>query len=150
MHRVVAGVAIVDLAMQGHRPIGTDGDAEEQLFQIGAVVLVVPEGDARRPISGVGGSLSGILAGEGDRRGVLVELGEIDVELTDGPPDQGDQQAGAVGAGEVVEGTSDAVVVEQSDLPGKEAEVFGDAASGPAGDGIERLAGEQEVGQQDG
>jgi hypothetical protein len=79
-----------------------------------------------------------------------VELGEIDVELADGPPDQGDQQAGAVGAGEVVEGTSDAVVVEEGDLPRKEAEVFGDAASGPVGDGIERLAGEQEVGQQDG
>src|ERR1019366_590771 len=109
--------------------------AEEQLFQIGAVVLVVAEGDARRPTGGVGGSLSGILAGEGDRRGVLVELGEIDVELADGPPDQGDRQAGAVGAGEVVEGTSDAVVVEEGDLLGKEAEVFGDEASGPAGDG---------------
>ncbi len=79
-----------------------------------------------------------------------MKLGEIDVELADGPPDQGDQQAGAIGAGEVVEGTSDAVVVEKGDLLGKEAEVFGDAASGPAGDGIERLAGEQEVGQQDG
>ena len=39
---------------------------------------------------------------------------------------------------------------EKGDLIGKEAEVFGDAASGPAGDGIERLAVEQEVGQQDG
>ena len=43
------------------------------------------------------------LAGEGDRRGVLVELGEIDVRLADGPLDEGNERAGAVNAGEVID-----------------------------------------------
>ena len=44
---VVGGVAVVGLAMDRDGAVGRDGDAVEQLLQVGAVVLVVAEGDAR-------------------------------------------------------------------------------------------------------
>src|SRR5207245_1105017 len=56
--------------------------------------------------------------------------------------------AGAVGAAQVVQGPADAVVVEQEDLVGLQAEVLGDAACDPGGQGVQRLASQEQVGQQ--
>jgi hypothetical protein len=47
---------------------------------------------------------------------------------------------------QVVEGSADAVVVEQADLVGSQAEVFGNAPGHPGGDGVQRLPREQQVG----
>jgi hypothetical protein len=51
---VVGDVAVVGLAMDRQGAVGADRDAEEELLQIGAVVLVVAEGDARRAVALLG------------------------------------------------------------------------------------------------
>ena len=48
---VVSNVAVVGLAMDGHGPVGADRDAKQQLFQIGSMILVVTESDARRAVN---------------------------------------------------------------------------------------------------
>src|SRR4051794_19251030 len=126
---VVAGVAVVHLAVDRHGAVGADGDAEQQLLQVGPVVLVVAEGDQRRAVG-----LAGVLAGEGDGGGVLVQLSQADVKLPHGADGQGGEQAGEVGPPQVVQGAADAVVVEQGGLVGPQAEVFGDPAGDPGGD----------------
>ena len=70
-------------------------------------------------------------------RHLPVERREIDVEEV-----QGGQQAGPVGTLEVIQSAADAVVVEQGDLAGLEAQVLGDAAGGPGGHAVEGLAGQ--------
>ncbi len=49
----------------------------------------------------------------------------------------------------MIQGTADAVVVEQSGLAGLQAQVFGDAAGRPGGDGIQGLACQEQVAEQD-
>src|SRR5205823_6938462 len=96
------------------------------------------------------GGLAGVVAAEGDGGGVLVQLLQADVKIPDGAQDQGGQQAGTVGTSEVVQGPADAVVVEQADLAGLQPQVLGDAPGHPPGDGVQRLPGQQQVGEQDG
>src|SRR5262249_11151064 len=45
MDLIIGDVAVVDLAMDRHGAVGAHRDAEEQLLQVGAVILVVAEGD---------------------------------------------------------------------------------------------------------
>jgi hypothetical protein len=52
---IVGGVAVIDLTMDRDGAVGRDGDAVEQLLPVGAVVLVVAEGDAWRATGLVGG-----------------------------------------------------------------------------------------------
>src|SRR5581483_5959615 len=101
--------------------------------------------NARRPVGLAGGRLRGVRAGEGNRGRILVELRQVDVELTDGTDDDGGEQAGAVGALQVVQRAADAVVVERRGLAGLQAEVVGDAARDPRGDGVQRLPRQQQV-----
>jgi hypothetical protein len=69
---------------------------------------------------GRGIGLVGVLTGEGDRRGVLVEPGQPQAEDADDFEGDGGEQAGAVGFVQVVSGPSTAVVIEQGGLSGKE------------------------------
>jgi hypothetical protein len=147
---VIGGVAIVRLAVDRHGPIGGDGDAVQQLLEVGAVVLVVAEGDARRPARLLGGGLRGVGAAEGDGGGVLMQLSQVNGELPDGSQHQGGQQAGTVGPLQMVKRPADPVVVEQGNLVGFQAEVLGDTPGHPGGEGIQRLAGQEQVGQQHG
>jgi hypothetical protein len=90
---IVGGVAVVELTVDGDGPIAADGDAVEQLLEVRAVVLVVAEGNARRPVGLLAGRLCGVDAAEGDGGGVLVQFGQVDGELPNGVDDQGGQQA---------------------------------------------------------
>jgi hypothetical protein len=150
MDLVIGGVTVVNLAVDRDGAVGRDRKAVQQLFEVGAVVFVVAEGDARRASRLLGGSLLSVGAGEGDGGGVLVQLGKLDGELPGSAHDQGGQEAGPVGPLEVVERPPDPVVVEQGGLAGMEAEGFGDPPGHPSGDGVQRLACQQEVSQQDG
>jgi len=51
---VVADVAVVSLGVDGDGAVGADGAAEQELFQVGSVILVVAEGDAWRPARSFG------------------------------------------------------------------------------------------------
>ena len=107
---VVGDVAVVGLAMDRHGPVGADGDAEEQLFQVGAVIFVVAEGNARRSVALLGWLLVVIDPGEGHGRGVVVHLLQANVELAHGADHKGGEQRGPVGAVEAIEGAAEAVV----------------------------------------
>ena len=48
--RVIRSVTVVEFAVKGHSTIGTDGNAVEQLFEVGTVILVVAEGNTRRSV----------------------------------------------------------------------------------------------------
>jgi hypothetical protein len=48
----VTGLAVQRPIVHRHRPVGRDREDEEQLLQIGAMVLVVPVGDAERRATG--------------------------------------------------------------------------------------------------
>jgi len=47
-----------------------------------------------------------------------MQLGQIDVELADGVHDQGGQQAGAIRLLQMVQGATDAIIVEHRHLVG--------------------------------
>ena len=145
----IRGVAVVNLAVDGHGPVGSHRAVVEQLLEIGPVIFVVAVGDARRALVLHSGRLVGKLPGESDGGRVLVHLVPGELEGADGAQGHGGQQTGALGAKQVVQGTPTAVVVEPSALFGKEAEVFRDEARGPGGDAVEGLTGQQEVAEQD-
>jgi hypothetical protein len=148
MDLIVCGVAVVGLAVDWDRSVGGDGDPKEELLQIRAVVLVVAEGDPRRPVELVGCGLLGVVATEGDGGGILVQLVEANVELADRSDDQSSQEAGAVGTVEVIEGPAETIVVERGQLIALQSEVFGYAAGSPGGEGVEGLAGQEEIRQK--
>src|SRR5207244_8192943 len=122
----VAGVAVVDLGVNGHGAVGGHRAVVQQLLEVGAVVLVVAAADARGAVGRLGGRLVGVFATQGDGGGVLVKLTQRQREAVDDAQDEGGQEAGAFGAVVVIEGVATAVVVEQVGLPRGKAEVFGD------------------------
>jgi len=146
---VVGDVAVVCLAMDRHGTVGADRDAEQQLLQVGAVILVVAKGDARRSVALFGWCLVLVGPREGDCRGVIVRLPQLDLELTHGADDEGGQQRGAVGLIEAVEGAAKAIVTEEVGLPWLETQVLGDTAGGPRRESVEGTACQQEVGDED-
>src|SRR6185312_2148835 len=84
------------------------------------------------------------------RGGILVQFLQLNGKGTDGLHHQGSEQTGAVGPLQVVESAADAVIVEQRQLVGTQVEVFGNPACDPGGQGVQRLACQQQVGEQDG
>ena len=112
------------------------------------MILVVTEGDPWRTFGLIVGWLIGEVTGECDSGGVLVELIEFDGELADGVCDECGEQTGSVGSVKVIECGSDAVVVEEFELLGKESEVLGNATECPLVDGVERLSCDDKVGEE--
>src|SRR5262249_20776697 len=143
---VVGGVAVVRLAMDRHGTVSAHRNAEQQLLQVGSVVLVVAERDARRAVALLGRLLVAVSPREGDGRGVIVRLPQLDLKLAHGAYDEGGEQRRAVGAVEAVEAAAKAIVTEEGSLPGLEAQVLGDASGSPLGKPVEGAACEQEVG----
>jgi hypothetical protein len=135
--------------MDRHGPVGAHRDAEQQLLQVGPVVLVVAERDTRRAVTLLGRLLVAVSPREGDGRGVIVCLPQLDLKLAHGAYDEGGEQGGTVGAVEAVEAAAKAIVAEEGGLTWLEAQVRGDAAGGPPGEPVEGAACEQEVGDED-
>jgi hypothetical protein len=78
-----------------------------------------------------------------------VQLIEFDAELADGVGHDFEGERGDVGVEEAVEGASDAVVVERGELLGGQPQPCGVVSCGPFADAVERLAGDQEVPQEE-
>jgi len=113
------------------------------------VVFVVAVANARRTVGLMGWRLVGILPRDGHGSGVLVHLFEGELESSNGVKGNGGKQAGAIGAKQVIQGTTAAVIVEQSGLSSQKPEVFGDEPRSPGGDVVQRFAGQQEIAEQD-
>ena len=112
---VVGGVAVGEPVGDGHRPVGGHGQDPHQLLEVGAVVLGVPESDLRGGFAPARGPVGvPVDPGHGDRGGVVVQFGGVDVELGDHPEDQLGEQAGPVGVEQPLQCPAHPVVV---DLP---------------------------------
>jgi hypothetical protein len=120
---VVVGVAVLGPKRDRDGPISGHGQDPQQLLQVRPVVLVVSVGDRRGLLAAPGVARGAAVgAGEGDRGRVVVQLGELDVELAHrGQHDTGDQ-AGPIGVEEPVQHAPHPVVVQGGRVAGGQAE----------------------------
>ena len=83
------------------------GEDEEQLLEIGPVVLVMAPGDGQPGLPTAAGLLGrvGVVAGEGHGGRVIVQLVELDVEFLDGMSGDGQGEGTTVAAEELVQGS---------------------------------------------
>ena len=118
MGQIVGGVAALGLKIDRDPAVLGDGEDEEELLEVGPVVLVVAPGDREPGLILAFLLLVRILvvAVEGDGGGVVVQLVESDRELADGVGGDGQGEGAAVVLEEPVETASDAIVVEGDDL----------------------------------
>jgi hypothetical protein len=149
MNCIVCGIAIEDVTVDGHGTIGSYRAVIDKLFQIRPVVFVVASCDARRAIAVGGGDLAGVLTRESDGRGVLMELAKPKFVVLDSPEDDGREQAGSIGAKEVIHRTTTTVIVEKLSLTRKKTQVLGYKRGSPRGHGIQGFAAEKEIADQD-
>jgi hypothetical protein len=138
---VVVGVARLDPVGDGHRPVGAHRQDPHQLAEIWPVVLVVAEGHFRHHLAAPPPAAVGVVhAGEGNRGGVVVELGAVNPERSDHAEDHLGEQAGPVGVEEPAERAPDPVVVDGGDLVGLQAQQDGVVGGGPLAQGVDGLA----------
>ena len=74
---------------------------------------------------------------------------QADAELLDDVRGHGQDQRGHIGRKQPIQGPSHTVVVEQADLLRRQAQHIGGVACGPFAHAVDRLAGDQQVAQQD-
>ena len=147
---VVDRVAAFGAEVDRHAAIVAEREDVEQLLQVRAMVLVVAPGDCQGGPAAAGALFGriGVVAVEGDRGGVVVQLLEGHVELADRVPDDGQDERRLFAAEQPVQRPPHAVVVEAFQLLG---------ASGPRDPGRSRrptrrcrtgLARDQQVAHQ--
>ncbi len=147
---VVVGGAALDAVGDRHRPVGGDGEDPHQLLEIGAVVLVVAEGDRRGRLAAPDSpGRRAVGAREGDRRRVVVQLGAVDLELGDGPQHERRHEARAIGVEQAKQGSADPVVVQQGRLAGAEPEHRRAEGSRPLAERVDGLSVEHQVAHHD-
>jgi hypothetical protein len=148
---IVGGIAAPGLEIDRDPAVVGDGEDEQQLLEVGAVVLAVAPGDRQPglPFACLLVGRVGIVAVEGDRGRVVVQLVEPHAELGDGMSGDGQGKGSGVVLEQAVEAASEAIVIERAELPGGEAEPSGDVPCRPLADAVGRLAGEQQVLEQD-
>src|ERR1019366_1087257 len=89
----------------------------DQLFEVGAVVFGVSEGDRRGGLAATDGDARcPVVAVHRDGCRVVVQLGCVHGELTDCAWHDSGQQAGPVGVEQRLQGPADPVVVERVDV----------------------------------
>ena len=151
MGLVVGGVAALGLEVDRDPAVLGDREDEQQLLQVGPVVLVVPPGD-RQPhllLAPLLVGRVGIIAVERDGGGVVVQLVEPHSELRNGVGRDRQGEGTVVVLEQSVEAPSHAIVIERGDLPLGEPEQVGDVPRRPLADAVERLAGQEQVLEQD-
>ena len=97
-------------------------------------------GDVGRAQAVAGRGLAGVLPRDRGGRGVLMELTHSQFVIVDSPDSDGCEQAATIGAKDVIHSTTTTVIVEQSSLAWKKAQVVGDKRGSPRGHGIQGLA----------
>ena len=136
---VVGGVAVRDSVGDRDRTVGADREDEQQLFEVGAVVLVVAVADRGRGLpAAVPAVRVGVVPGHGDGGRVVVQLGGVDVERADHPEHRGGDQARPISVEQSVKGAAYPVVVEQFHLARREPEDRRVIRGCPLAQGIDR------------
>lgn len=139
MDGVIGAVATVDLVAERYGSVGGDIDPEDELFEIGPMVLVDAMGDPRLLERSLVASV------EGDGGGVVVDAAAVELELLDEVQRETEKEASRLRGRQGVEGASDAVVVDRILLLGREAQGGGGDRPGPVRDTVERARGEEDV-----
>ncbi len=108
MGHIVGHVAALGLEIDRDSSVLGDGEDEEQLFEIGPVVLVMAPGDGQPGLSPATVFLGGVgvVAEEGHGGGVVVQLFERDREFADGMCSDGQGEGTTVAAEELVQGSA--------------------------------------------
>src|SRR5205823_4512626 len=123
----------------------------EQLLEIGTPRLAVSPGDGVRRSSPLFAFLARLVVGTVERHGgrIVMQLIETDGELADDMTDDGHDQGGSDPVEHAVQGASEAVVVQSGQVPRAEAEEVGREEGRPLSNAIDRLAGQEEIGEED-
>ena len=151
MGLVVGHVATLRAEAQRHASVGGDREDEQQLLQVGTMVLIVAEGDRqRRPPQEAAflGSLA-VRSAEGNRGRIVVQFIQRNVELLDDMGRHGQDQRRHVGGEQPVQCPAHAIVVEPLDLLREQAQCIGSMTDGPLAHPVDRPAGNEQIAQQD-
>ena len=144
--RVAAGRTEVDR----HTAVVAEREDVDQLFQVGTMVLVVAPGNGQGASSATEvffGSVL-ILAVEGDRGGVVVQLVERDLKFANRVPDHGQHEGPQCAAKQAAQRPADAVVAEGLQLVRRQAQQVGRVAGGPLAHAVQGLTRDEEISQQ--
>jgi hypothetical protein len=115
------------------------------------MVLVVTPGDRHPRLLAPLFFLRGIGVGavESDRRGVVVQFVQVDLEFADHMGHERQDQRGDVALEQAIEAPPHAVVIERWQLSIGEPECLASIPRGPFADAVERIAAEQHVFEQE-
>jgi len=148
--RRVIGVAILAPELNRDAPVAGRGEDEEKLFEVWAVVFRVTVGDGRCTFAPQLPALgTPVLPTESHGCGVVVELIESKVKLSDNSHDDIGEQCSPVGIEEAVEGSSNSVVGDRHSLRGGEAETFWSEGADDLILSVDRLALHEEGPEKD-
>src|SRR5262249_34354867 len=133
MGPVVDHISALGLEVDGNPAVLGHGEDEEQLLEVGTVILVMPPGDRQPGLPTAFGLLGRVQvrAGEGYRGRVVVQFVQLDVEFGDGLSGDGQGEGTTVAAEELVQAAADAVIIERGELLGCQSQRRRIAASGP-------------------
>ena len=147
----VTGLAVQGPVVDRHRAVDRHGEDEEQLLEIRPMVLVVAVGNAERgAVAGRRPGRGGVVAREGDRRRVVVQLVQRDLERPNRPDHDAGQEARAVRAEQLVQRAAHLVIAQPRPGPGRQPQQGGVGSGRPLALGRERLALiEDQVAQED-
>ena len=147
MGDVVGGVAVRDPVGDRDRPVRADGQDQQQLLQIRPEVLVVTVPDRRRRLPAAGPAVGvGVGAGQGHGGGVVVQLGDVQVELVDGCQHGRGDQAGPVGVEQPVQHPTDPVIVQRGGIAGFQSQDRRVVVGRPFPEGVDRSMPGRDVG----
>ena len=147
MGLVVDHIAALGLKIDRHSTVLGDGEDEEQLLQIGPVVLVMSPGDRQPCLSAARQFLTGVgvLAEESHSRRIIVQFVQVHIELGDGVGRDRQGKRTTVALEQPVQATAHAIVVERTDLAGRKPQQVRIVLCRPLAHAVERLAAEQQV-----
>jgi hypothetical protein len=146
---VIGDVAVVDVVVDGDRPVAADGEGPHELLEIGTVVFVVAVDDAQATATVPAGRPLRVHAREGDARGVVVEALEVHGELPHHVNDEAGSQAAQIALEEPIERATEAIVVDERQVLGLKLQLRGIEPTGPGGDAVEGMAAQGEVAHEE-
>jgi hypothetical protein len=128
------------------RAVGGDGEDPHQLFEVGAVVFgMTVRGRGGRFAAHRGTVGVGVVPVQGDRGGVVVQLGGVDAKLGDHREHQFGEQGPAVGVEDLVQCPGDPIVVDPGHLGRGQAQQPRSIRGRLLGQGVERGPAQQQV-----
>jgi hypothetical protein len=148
---VVGEVAAAHAEVNRDRPVGGDRQRIDQLFQVGPMIFRVPEDDRRSdsaslaPLAGCGL----VRPVDGDRRAVVMQLIQTDVEHPHRVSHQRQHQRRLIAGEQLVHGAAAAIVVQPGDLLGRKSQQVRGLPGDPLAHPVERLPRNEQIPHQD-